>query len=98
MSDRRDDAQLRRAKQGDQTALAALIAAFMPKIRRVARSAVCAGLDFEDAVQEGYLGLFYAVRSYSSPHRRLLSSLPANSVHGYTTPAPHCNPSFSDGG
>ena len=64
MSDRIDRVNLNQAREGDQTALAALIAGFMPKIRRFARAAACPGLDFDDAVQEGYIGLFYAVRSY----------------------------------
>ena len=64
MSDRRNKVDLYRAREGDQAALAALIAGFMPKIRRFARAAVCPGLDFEDAVQEGYIGLFDAARSY----------------------------------
>lgn len=65
MSDRIDKVDLHRAREGDQTSLAALIAGFMPKIRRFARAAACPGLDFDDAVQEGYIGLFDAVRSYN---------------------------------
>lgn len=49
---------------GDETAMAALIAHFMPLVRRGARGCVCPGLDFEDAVQEGLIGLLRAVRSY----------------------------------
>ena len=64
MSDRIDKVDLHKARGGDQVALAALIAGFMPKIRRFARAAICPGLDFDDAVQEGYIGLFDAVRTY----------------------------------
>ena len=51
---------LARAQQGDEAALAALIARMMPAIRKGAASC----LDFEDAVQEGLIGLFQAVRGY----------------------------------
>jgi len=56
----------RRAKQGDESALAALIAHFMPVIRKGAAACAAPGLEFEDAVQEGLIGLFNAVRSYDA--------------------------------
>lgn len=56
--------QLTAAREGDEPALAALIARFMPMIRSLARSAAGPGLDFEDAVQEGLIGLFSAVQRY----------------------------------
>lgn len=59
-----DDALLARAQQGDETALAALIARMMPAIRKGAVDFRAPGLDFEDAVQEGLIGLFQAVRGY----------------------------------
>ena len=59
-----DDALLVRAQQGDETALAALIARMMPAIRKGAAAFHAPGLDFEDAVQEGLIGLFQAVRGY----------------------------------
>ena len=55
---------LARAQQGDEAALAALIARMMPAIRKGAASCLAPGLDFEDAVQEGLIGLFQAVRGY----------------------------------
>ena len=55
---------LARAQQGDEAALAALIARMMPAIRKGAASSLAPGLDFEDAVQEGLIGLFQAVRGY----------------------------------
>ncbi|MCI6640268.1 MAG: sigma-70 family RNA polymerase sigma factor [Pygmaiobacter massiliensis] len=64
MSDSHDADLLQQAKSGDEAALAALITRFMPAIRSMAKRAVCPGLDFEDAVQEGYIGLFYAVRTF----------------------------------
>ncbi len=59
-----DDDMLARAQQGEETALAALIARLMPVIRKGAAACQAPGLDFEDAVQEGLIGLFQAVRSY----------------------------------
>lgn len=57
-------ALLAAAKAGDDSAIAAVIAHFMPAIRRGARSCVCPGLDFDDAVQEGLIGLLRAVKSF----------------------------------
>jgi len=70
MSDQNETARVRRARGGDEAALAALIARFMPVIRRMARIAVCPGLDFDDAVQEGYIGLFHAVETYEEEGSR----------------------------
>ena len=47
-----------RAQQGDENALAALIARMMPAIRKGAADCTAPGLDFDDAVQEGLIGLF----------------------------------------
>ena len=52
------------ARDGSDAAVAALVAHFMPLVRRGARGCICPGLDFEDAVQEGLIGLLRAVRSY----------------------------------
>lgn len=54
------------AQDGDETAVAALIARMMPAIRKGAAAATAPGLDFEDAVQEGLIGLFEAVRRYDA--------------------------------
>lgn len=54
------------ARKGDETAIAALIARMMPAIRKGAAAAAAPGLDFEDAVQEGLIGLFQAVRKYDA--------------------------------
>lgn len=56
--------QLCRAKERDEAALAYMIAREMPLIRRYARKMTAPGLDFEDAVQEGIIGLFRAVETY----------------------------------
>ena len=53
-----------RAKSGEEAALAALITRMMPAIRKGAAACVAPGLDYEDAVQEGLIGLFNAVRGY----------------------------------
>lgn len=53
-----------KAKQGDEAALAGIIAKMMPMLNAVAARAVCPGLEFEDAVQEGLVGLFSAVHTY----------------------------------
>ena len=55
---------LQRAKDGDEQALAALIAGQMPLIRAVAARSLAPGLEFEDAVQEGLIALFFAMGSY----------------------------------
>lgn len=52
------------AKNGNADAIATLIAACLPTIRREASRAVYPGLDFEDAVQEGMIGLYNAVQTY----------------------------------
>ncbi len=55
---------IRRAAASDEAALAALIARMMPVIRKGAWASQAPGHDFDDAVQEGLIGLFAAVRSY----------------------------------
>ena len=57
-------AELLAAKQGDEQALAAVIVRMLPAIHRMAGAAVAPGLDFDDAVQEGLMGLLSAVQSY----------------------------------
>ena len=52
------------AQNGDEAAVAALIARMMPTIRKGAAAATAPGLDFEDAVQEGLIGLFEAMHRY----------------------------------
>lgn len=54
---------LSQAQQGEETAMAAVIARMMPVIRKGAAANTAPGLDFEDAVQEGLIGLFNAVRT-----------------------------------
>ena len=61
-----DPAMVALAKSGDETALAALITRMMPAIRRGAARFAAPGLDRDDAVQEGLIGLFEAVRGYDA--------------------------------
>lgn len=58
--------QIEQARTGDEQAMASLIAWQMPAIRGMASRAVCPGLDFDDAVQEGLIGLFHAMETYES--------------------------------
>ena len=64
MPQQMDDELLQQAQAGEESAIAALITAMMPAIRKGAAAAAAPGLDFDDAVQEGMIGLFHAVRSY----------------------------------
>lgn len=57
--------QLVSARAGSEPELASIIARFMPNIRRFARKYSGPGLDFEDAVQEGIIGLFSAIQKFS---------------------------------
>lgn len=52
------------AREGDESALAAVIAREMPVIRAAAARAACPGLEFDDAVQEGLIALFHAVKTF----------------------------------
>lgn len=54
--------QVERARAGDEQAVACVIAHAMPAIRAAAARA--AGMEFDDAVQEGIIGLFSAVGTY----------------------------------
>lgn len=56
--------EIEAARNGNEPALAAIIAKRMDLIRRIARKATYPGLDFDDAVQEGLIGLFRAIESY----------------------------------
>ncbi len=59
-------AQLEAARRGNEAELAAVIARFMPAIHKMARKATGPGLDFEDAVQEGIIGLFSAIEHFKA--------------------------------
>ncbi|MDL2293860.1 sigma-70 family RNA polymerase sigma factor [Ruminococcaceae bacterium OttesenSCG-928-D13] len=57
-------AQIEAARQGSEADLASIIARYMPFIRRTARRHTGPGLDFDDAVQEGLIGLFSAIETW----------------------------------
>lgn len=65
MKDAISQSELKAAREGNEAALASIIAREMPLIRRFARRAVRPGLEFEDAVQEGIIGLFRAIETYA---------------------------------
>ena len=69
-----------RAQQGDENALAALIARMMPAIRKGAAAHPAPGLDFEDAVQEGLIGLFHAVRGFDPAAGQSFAAYAAASI------------------
>ena len=52
------------AQHGDESAMTALIADFLPLIRRKAFAASRVGLEADDLVQEGLIGLLSAVRTF----------------------------------
>ena len=58
MPQQMDDELLQQAQAGEESAIAALITAMMPAIRKGATAVAAPGLDFDDAVQEGLIGLF----------------------------------------
>ena len=77
MPQQMDDELLQQAQAGEESAIAALITAMMPAIRKKGAAAVAApGLDFDDAVQEGLIGLFHAVRSYRADKKSPLPRMP----------------------
>lgn len=57
-------AEIYAAKNHSEAALAAIISRQMPIIRMYARRSVRPGLDFDDAVQEGIIGLFFAIQHF----------------------------------
>ena len=68
--------QIEQARNGDEQAIAGLIARQMPQIRSLAAKAVRPGLDFDDAVQEGIIGLFSALETLTRKRARLLPPMP----------------------
>jgi RNA polymerase sigma factor (sigma-70 family) len=59
-----DDALVRAAKSGDPAARERLIERFMPLVVSQARLFHVEGLDFADAIQEGYVGLLRALERF----------------------------------
>lgn len=52
------------AAQGSEADLAAVFARYLPFIHRTARRFTGPGMDFDDAAQEGIIGLFSAIQNY----------------------------------
>ena len=61
-----DQALVQRAKNGDTDALAQLITRFLPLIKNRAARYSFVGLEQDDFVQEGLIGLFTAVKNYDA--------------------------------
>lgn len=66
--------QCKAASEGDEAAVAGIIAWKMPAIHAIAKKNLCPGLAFEDAVQEGIIGLLAAIRSYNADKQVQFSS------------------------
>lgn len=81
MKEGTDPAELQAAKDGSEVAMAAVIARYMPVIRRAARRAAGPGLDFEDAVQEGIIGLFSAIQTFGEDRGASFSTYAAVCVN-----------------
>jgi RNA polymerase sigma factor, sigma-70 family len=52
------------AKNGDARAMAVIAADMLPAIRRAAVRVTFPGLELDDAMQEGFIGLYHAVQTY----------------------------------
>ena len=99
MPQQMDDELLQQAQAGEESAIAALITAMMPAIRKGAAAVAAPGLDFDDAVQEGLIGLFHAVRSYRADKKVPFTAYAAAciaSLEGHTAAQTaqllHCTP------
>ena len=59
-----DDALIPMARAGDDAAVTELVARYLPMIRRRASRYFLPGMEAEDVVQEGLIGLLKAIRLY----------------------------------
>lgn len=59
-----DGDKVKRAQDGDNAALEEIVNDFMPWLKAYANTYFILGGDKEDVIQEGMLGLFFAVRDY----------------------------------
>lgn len=57
-----------KAKNGDQSAIEEICAAFAPVIKRLPRTYFLMGGESEDVMQEATLGLIFAIRDYEKGH------------------------------
>ena len=58
--------QIKAARRGSEAAFGALLLREMPVVKYFARLATCSYLDYDDAVQEGLIGLFAAINRYET--------------------------------
>lgn len=56
--------KVRKAQGGDDESVEEVVAYFMPRLKAYANSYFILGGDKEDVIQEGMLGLFFALRDY----------------------------------
>ena len=66
------------ARSGDTDSLAQLIVRFLPDIQAKAGCYKLAGLEPEDLVQEGLIGLLRAVKSYDSTRKASFATFAGN--------------------
>ena len=81
--------QLALCRAGDEQAIAGLIARLMPVLRAAAARGVCPGLEFEDALQEGLIALFSAVKQFDESrgkHAPLNHSVPMEQAEAQQDP------------
>lgn len=68
------------ARQKNDIAISTIIAQEMPTILHFASGAARPGLDFDDAVQEGLIGLFKAIQSYETNRNASFSTYASTCV------------------
>lgn len=68
-------------RMDDEQSVARAITQMMPTIRSIASRAVRPGLEFDDAVQEGIIGLFNACKSYDSTKDASFSTYATTCIH-----------------
>ena len=70
----RNQELLRRAKEGDSDAEAALVEENLGLVRKVARRFLDRGTEYEDLVQIGTIGMIKAIRSFSEERGTVFST------------------------
>ena len=76
-----DDALAKLSKDGDESAFNELVMRYLGKITSIARKYSAQGYEQNDFVQEGLMGLLYAVKTNSFPHSLQTSVLSSNITH-----------------
>lgn len=61
---RRDLALIQRIRQGDDEAKEILVAKYLPMIKHIVKKYYASFLEFDDLIQEGYIGLLAAIDEY----------------------------------